>query len=213
MSDMYLKTADVVIIEREATSLSTRISSITQIIKDINECGRTEELRKYIANIEVTIDDDAIGTDVKASILNGEVLLINDLNPDIVETDVNEFTYGVVIECNGYPFVAYPDGPTLLFEPYTSLKVKNVYRHYITENEIQKSQMIYNFVMPDLTASMSGIPCNVDIANKFPGNIGLNYIFIVFGFLGMDYPEEWALSGAPRALIEDFTYGFRKVIV
>jgi len=122
-------------------------------------------------------------------------------------------TFGFVIDNNGFPFVAYPSGDKVIFTSYDAVKdrVIDAYRSLSANNEYFRAKLVYNTLMPDLTAHMGGKPSAWEVAMSFLGSTSLNYIMLTFGLLGAEYPAEWASKGAPKDILSNYMYGFRKV--
>lgn len=126
---------------------------------------------------------------------------------------VDQSTYGVLIPCNGMPFVyLYDDGkPTYL--PYESYQdnIVGCYRNDISNNEMFSMRACNHFFNPDIYDGLADKPSNLDKAASMPGNVGLNYIYIMFSALGIKLPKHYATKGADEEFLKSGAFGFRRV--
>lgn len=122
--------------------------------------------------------------------------------------------YGMILNESGHPFVAFFQDGDVQYVPYeaVSSSVTSIYRHFMAQNEFFVSQMVHNFLIKDVVESACTRACNYDIACEIPGNPCLNYIYLIFGTLGVKFPETWAEKGADEELFNDFNNGFQKVM-
>lgn len=215
ISGAYLQSADVVELSLFDNKYQADIDIITSIV-----CGKSifglpysttkiEELINKKYNVTAII-----GNMIDVVLEDGVECTFTVGKKDIIFSETTEHhTFGFVIDNNGFPFVAYPSGDEVKFVYYGALKdsVVDAYRHLSANNEFFRTQLVYNTLMGDLTAHMEGNTSAWEASMTFLGNTSLNYIMLVFGLLGTEYPSEWAKTGAPKDIITDFRYGFRKV--
>lgn len=127
----------------------------------------------------------------------------------------DNFVYGFIVSVYDSPFVIYFDGLQSQMKSYASVSnnVINIYRTYLSENEMFIYRMIKGYVIHNHKLSENGLVVPMySIASEMPGNSCLNYIYIVLSINGMDtLPQSWAETGAPEDMVKIFAYGLSEV--
>jgi hypothetical protein len=142
---------------------------------------------------------------------NNVTVTLDTQTKEINISGTDDSTYALLVPSNGVPFVFFCDegGPHYLPYEAVSDNLKDVYRHVFAGSEIFVLRATNHFITPDICDALSRKKSNIDIAKHFPGNSGLNYIYIIFGLLGIIFPDSWGTDGADASMLTG--YGFEKV--
>ena len=212
---LYLQSADVVELDITDNKYTDEVTSILSVVNPRGWVQKTFGNSRILKKLGEMCDITAvIGKDIDIKLEEGvEITVAIGSESVIFDTNFENKTYGFVIDNNGFPFVVYSTNNKVIFTPYAAImdKITGVYRHLSSNNEYFRAKLVYNTLLPDLVNHLSDKPNAWEVAYSFLGNTGLNYIMLVYGLLGTEFPAKWADKGAPNEILTDFTYGFRKV--
>lgn len=211
MNKFYIRTCDVVKLDLVDARLSEKIDKAVKIAGKF--AFKSVEKRLSASGFE----SNEIGSEIYITIDEKNEIIYNKDTKKYSFTDesVGGYTYGFLMENNGIPFIMYSDSGNVQYKPYDALSesILSVHRNSCTENDMLRNGIILQFLMPDLVHSMSDKANNMTVADKIPGNTSLNYVMLILGLCGLKVPDDWAISGATNELINDCSFGFRKLLL
>lgn len=218
MTDAFLQTGDVVELNLLDYSIDNIRASLSNIATSKDVFKKFRSINSMAASARM-IDgikphSDIIDDTVYVEHEDGTQFEFTRGEPKVkVKASSDNGIYGFVLDYAGHPFIAYQLSGKAYFEPYQKLqdKVVKKYRHAYCSDDAFRITMTQHFLMPDTINAICGEPSNYTVSQDFYGNPCLNYIQLVFSLLGVKFPEEWAVNGAPKDILTDYQYGFIEV--